>query len=111
MQYVLGLSHLVAILFFTTLARSGQSFADLSRLASTTFLKEARTAAEVARENPNLYFEIQRLNRHSADLFTLVQGSLADIEAAALANEAEPFVELMRRGRAFFPESLPAELE
>lgn len=111
MQYVLGLSHLVAILFFTTLARSGLSFADLSRLASTTFLKEARTAAEVARENPDLYFEIQRLNRHSADLFALVRGSLADIEAAALANEAEPFVELMRRGRAFFPESLPAELE
>lgn len=111
MQYVLGLSHLAAILFFTTLSGSGRSYADLARVASTTFLKEARTAAEVARENPTLYFEIQRLNRHSADLFALVRTSLAEIERAALADDPERFVALMRRGRAFFPAPPPAELE
>jgi chorismate mutase/prephenate dehydrogenase len=110
MQYVLGLSHLAAILFFTTLAGSGSAYADLARVASTTFLKEARTAAEVARESPTLYFEIQRLNRHSADLFALVRASLAEIERAALADDPERFVALMRRGRAFFPDSLPADL-
>jgi chorismate mutase/prephenate dehydrogenase len=110
MQYVLGLSHLVAILFFTTLERSGCSFADLSRVASTTFLKEARTAAEVSRESPSLYFEIQRLNRHSGELFALVRSCLAGIETAALADDAGPFTELMRAGRAYFPASLPAEL-
>jgi len=110
MQYVLGLSHLVAILFFTTLARSGRSYADLSQVASTTYLKEARTAAEVARESPGLYHEIQRLNRHSGELFALVRSCLAEIERAALAGDATAFTELMRAGRTFFPESLPAEL-
>ena len=110
MQYVLGLSHLVAILFFTTLARSGRSYADLSAVASTTYLMEARTAAEVSRESPGLYYEIQRLNRHSGELFTLVRDCLAQIERAALADDAGAFAELMRAGRTFFPESLPTEL-
>jgi chorismate mutase/prephenate dehydrogenase len=110
MQYVLGLSHLMAILFFTTLERSGRSFADLSQVASTTFLKEARTAAEVSRESPDLYYEIQRLNRHSGELFTLVKRCLADVERAALADEVGPFAELMRAGRTYFPDTLPAQL-
>jgi chorismate mutase/prephenate dehydrogenase len=110
MQYVLGLSHLVAILFFSTLARSGRSYADLSAVASTTYLKEARTAAEVSRENPELYYEIQRLNRHSGELFALVRDCLAEIERAAFADDAGAFGHLMRAGRTFFPESLPAEL-
>lgn len=110
MQYVLGLSHLVAILFFTTLARSGRSYEDLAQVASTTFLKEARTAAEVSRENPGLYFEIQRLNLHSAELFALVRSCLGEIEIAALADDPARFEQVMRDGRTFFPESLPAEL-
>lgn len=110
MQYVLGLSHLVAILFFTTLARSGQSSADLATVASTTYLKEARTAAEVARESPDLYYEIQRLNRHSSELFTLVRACLAEVERAALADDGAAFAELMRAGRAYFPDTPPAEL-
>jgi chorismate mutase/prephenate dehydrogenase len=111
MQYVLGLSHLVAILFFTTLARSGRSYADLSQVASTTYLKEARTAAEVARESPGLYYEIQRLNRHSGELFALVRSCLAEIERAALADDGTAFSVLMQAGQTFFPESLPADLE
>ncbi len=111
MQYVLGLSHLMAILFFTTLTRSGRGFDDLARAASTTFYKQARTAAEVARENPRLYHEIQRLNRHSRDLFALLRGSLDAVEGAALADDPAAFVELIERGRRFFPETLPAELE
>ena len=111
MQYVLGLSHLMAILFFTTLARSGRSYTDLSQVASTTYLKEARTAAEVARESPGLYYEIQRLNRHSGELFALVRSCLGEIERAALADDTGAFTELMQAGRAFFPAALPAELE
>jgi len=110
MMYVLGLSHLSAILFFTTLTRSPHSYAELARLASTTFLKEARTAAEVARENPHLYHEIQHLNHHSAALFAAVRGALAELEAAALDADPQRFVSCMERGRRFFPEAVPLEL-
>jgi prephenate dehydrogenase len=64
----------------------------------------------VARESPGLYYEIQRLNRHSGELFGLVRSCLAQIERAALADDAAAFGELMHAGRAFFPESLPADL-
>jgi chorismate mutase/prephenate dehydrogenase len=110
MQYVLGLSHLVSVLFFTTLQRSGFAFDDLAQMASTTFYKQARTAAEVARENPRLYHEIQQLNRHSPELYRLVDQSLRDIESAALAAGSAEFEDLMERGRAWFPSSLPVDL-
>lgn len=110
MQYVLGLSHLVSILFFTVLARSGRDFGDLGRMASTTFLKQVRTAAEVADENAEMYAEIQRLNRHSAELYQLVRDSLADVEGAALARTPSGFVELMEAGRVWFPGRVPADL-
>ncbi len=110
MQYVLGLSHLVSILFFTTLARCGRSFDELATVASTTFYKQARVAAEVARENDRLYYEIQRLNRHSPRLLELMRQSLEAIAAAARADRPDAFVDLIRRGREYFPATLPAEL-
>jgi len=110
MQYVLGLSHLVSILFSTTLVRGRRPFGELAAVASTTFYKQARTAAEVARENPQLYHEIQRLNRHSTRLFELVRTSLDVIEAAALDDRPDAFADLLARGRAYFPAELPVEL-
>jgi len=111
MQYVLGLSHLMALLFFTTLARSHRPFDELATVAGTTFYKQARTAAELSRENPRLYYEIQKLNRHSKRLFALVKESLGAIERAALDERADAFLALMEAGRAYFPADLPAELD
>lgn len=103
MQYVLGLSHLVSLLFAVTVTRSGMPAAELGRLASTTWLKQVRTAAEVTAENPKLYYEIQRLNRHSTELFTLVWDRLGALQRAALDDDARRFVALMEEARAFLP--------
>jgi prephenate dehydrogenase/chorismate mutase len=111
MQYVLGLSHLVSILFFTTLTESGVPFATLEPMASTTFHKQMRAAASVANESPQLYYEIQKLNRHSAELFERVRDSLAQIEQAVRANGSAPFTGIMDRGREYFPSVLPQELD
>ena len=111
MQYVLGLSHLVSILFFTTLTESGVPFATLEPMASTTFHKQMRAAASVANESPQLYYEIQKLNRHSAELFERVRDSLAQIEQAVRANGSAPFTGIMNRGREYFPSVLPQELD
>ena len=110
MQYVLGLSHLVAILFFTTLASGGRSAGDLAALASTTFNRAAQVAADVAGENPTLYYEIQHLNSHSADLFALVRACLERIERAALASDPASFKALMEAGRRMFAEKIPVDL-
>lgn len=103
MQYVLGLSHLVSLLFFWTAVRSGKSFAELDALSSTTFQKQVRTAREVASESPLLYHEIQHLNRHSPALFRLLRRSLLEIERAALDPDPRAFVALMEGGRRYFP--------
>lgn len=97
MQYVLGLSHVVAILFFTTLRESGRPFDELANMASTTFHKHSRTAAEVARENPYLYYEIQKLNRHSEGLFERIRRCLEKIEAATRAGDPRAFLDLRIR--------------
>jgi hypothetical protein len=39
-----------------------------------------------------------------------VRACLAEIERAALADDATAFNELMQAGQTFFPESLPADL-
>ena len=104
MQYVLGLSHLVNLLFFHTLVRSGIPFARLDRLASTTFQKQVRTARQVALESPELYYDIQHLNTHSRSLYRLAASSLADIRRAALARQPKSFYRLMQEGRAWFPQ-------
>lgn len=111
MQYVLGLSHLVSILFFTTLAESGVPFAALEPMASTTFHKQMRAAASVASESPQLYYEIQKLNRHSAELFEKVRASLDAIEWAGKAGDSKAFTEIMKHGRDYFPPVLPQELD
>ena len=111
MQYVLGLSHLVSILFFTTLVESGVAFETLESMASTTFHKQTRAAASVAGESPQLYYEIQKLNRHSAELYEKVRASLDLVEAAAHAGNAAAFGAIMGRGRDYFPEVLPQELD
>lgn len=103
MQYVLGLSHLVSLLFAATVTRSGMTTAELNAMASTTWLKQVRTAAEVVGENPEMYYEIQRLNRHSAELFALVRDQLGVLESAALADDPGGFVALMTAAREFLP--------
>ncbi|MFN2316972.1 MAG: prephenate dehydrogenase/arogenate dehydrogenase family protein [Gemmatimonadales bacterium] len=103
MQYVLGLSHLVSLLFAATVTRSGMATVELNAMASTTWLKQVRTAAEVVGENPEMYYEIQRLNRHSAELFALVRDQLGVLESAALADDPSRFVALMTAAREFLP--------
>jgi chorismate mutase/prephenate dehydrogenase len=111
MQYVLGLSHLVSILFFTALVESGMTFEALEPMASTTFHKQTRAAASVAGESPQLYYEIQKLNRHSAELFEKLRATLDTIERAVKAGDSGAFREIMEQGRDYFPPVLPQELD
>lgn len=107
MQYVLGLSHLASLLFATTAAQSGLPPQALAGMASTTWLKQVRTAAEVVAEQPRLYYEIQHLNRHSAALYAEVRAGLARLEAAAMADTDEAFAGIMAEARDFLPASPP----
>ena len=104
MSYVLGLSHLVNLVAARALALSGTEFKELAKVASTTFKKVVSTAVEVVNENPGLYFEIQNLNPHSAEVAELLGKAVREIEDVAISSRADraEFERLMLAAREYF---------
>ncbi len=96
--YVLGLSHAVNIAFFTALARSGEAAPRLLRMSSTTFDAQFDIASEVARESPELYFEIQRLNDYRTESLDALAQAVDHLRSAVQRNDQAGFSALMRQG-------------
>ena len=99
--YVLGLSHALNIAFFTALAESGEAAPKLARMSSTTFDAQLLVSAAVAGENPNMYFEIQRLNEFGIDPLDALCESAARIRELVRDGDESGFVALMRKGREY----------
>lgn len=101
MSYVLGLSHVVNIAFFTVLERSGISFKELCSASSTTFDKMTETFMSVALEDPHLYYEIQNMNSGRDLMLQELRRAISDISDAAVSEDPEDFVEIMLKGRDY----------
>ena len=99
--YVLGLSHALNIAFFTALADSGEAAPRLATLSSTTFDAQLRVAANVAAENPDLYFEIQHLNDYGSESLSALLYAVERVRSVVRAGDAAGFRALMERGRAY----------
>ncbi|WP_405241653.1 prephenate dehydrogenase/arogenate dehydrogenase family protein [Lentisalinibacter salinarum] len=99
--YVLGLSHALNIAFFTALAESGEAAPRLSTMSSTTFDAQLDVSARVAEDNPNLYFEIQRLNEFGLEPLDALCQSAERIRELVRSGDEAGFVRLMRRGREY----------
>ncbi|MCB9514545.1 MAG: bifunctional chorismate mutase/prephenate dehydrogenase [Candidatus Latescibacteria bacterium] len=102
MGYVLGLAHLVNILYGRVLGASGLDYRRLGEVASTTFGKQNATARDVLRENPDLYFEIQQLNATTPALAGQLHAALDEILGAVAAGDRETFRRIMDDGRNYF---------
>ena len=70
MGTVLGLPHVVSLLFSTAATRAGRTGGELAKLSPTSFLREAEVARVVSNENPQLAFDIQSLNPASAGMYS-----------------------------------------
>jgi chorismate mutase/prephenate dehydrogenase len=99
--YVLGLSHALNIAFFSVLAESGESVPRLADLSSTTFDAQLEVATRVVQENPQLYFEIQSLNKHGLEPLRALSATLQVISDAVAAGDEAAFVALMENGRRY----------
>ena len=99
--YVLGLSHALNIAFFTALAESGEAAPRLARLSSTTFDAQLDVASRVARESPDLYYEIQSLNDYGAESLEALSQAVERLRTAVVTRDYAAFVALMRRGRDY----------
>src|SRR5580700_1135838 len=99
--YVLGLSHALNIAFFTALADSGEAAPRLARLSSTTFDAQLDVASRVARESPDLYYEIQSLNDYGAESLEALSQAVERLRTAIVSQDHAAFVALMQRGRDY----------
>lgn len=101
MALVLGLSHAVNIAFFGALERSDTDARALAGIASTTFKRQLDIARDVAGENPDLYFEIQRLNQHGDQARQALREAVDALQAAAAEDDSKQFRQLMIDGRRY----------
>jgi chorismate mutase/prephenate dehydrogenase len=99
--YVLGLSHALNLAFFTALADSGELVPRLARMSSTTFDAQLDVAAMVARDNPQLYFEIQALNDYGGRALEALVAASTRIRDLVASGDEQGFVELMAAGRRY----------
>lgn len=99
MSYVLGLSHLVNLLFAGTLAASGRTFEQVQRVGSTTFHAQMATAQTVVGDNPELYYAIQRLNPFTPVLYDTLRRELDALTESVQDGDCKAFIERMHGGR------------
>ena len=102
MAKVLGLVHLANLALGWTLARGGLPWERLREAGGVTFRKQTDTTREVIFENPDLYFEIQRLNPERDGGAAALVESLEEILGAVRSGNREAFSRLMEAGRRYF---------
>jgi chorismate mutase / prephenate dehydrogenase len=91
MGWILGLAHLTGILFGSALSASGLAAEEMAACASTTFALQASTARSVLGEDPDLYFEIQRLNPHRAEVYAAAREALDRLAGQVEAGDRTGF--------------------
>lgn len=97
--YVLGLSHLINLVFARALAESGLSLEALETVSSTTFQTQVDAAAGVVGDNAELYFDIQRLNPYTPEIHALVARALEAWRAEVAENDRAAFTRAMAGSR------------
>jgi chorismate mutase/prephenate dehydrogenase len=107
-SYVLGLSHLVNIVFGELLVRSGYSCRRFEKIASTTFRRQLDTARSVLCENPRLYYAIQRLNPYRNRLYADLDKNVRRVTKIILGRREAKFIRLMDSGRDWLSSARPA---
>ena len=97
--YVLGLSHLVNLLFAHALAGSGLSRGELAAVGSTTFRDQMATTANVAAESPDLYYAIQKLNPFTPRVHAGVAAALGEWTEWVARGDSAAFAAAMSSAR------------
>ncbi|MHB8606440.1 MAG: prephenate dehydrogenase/arogenate dehydrogenase family protein [Thermoplasmatota archaeon] len=103
MAYTLGLPHALNLAFGAILARSPFTYEDIAHLGGPTFANQVRVAREVASESPDLYYEIQKLNVHTPEVYDAIEEAVARLEGT-LGARAD-FVTFMKQARTYFEDA------
>ncbi|MBI4475713.1 MAG: prephenate dehydrogenase/arogenate dehydrogenase family protein [Acidobacteria bacterium] len=93
MADLLSLAHATAIAFALSLPETDHP------VRSTTFQALATLAAAVVRESPDVYYEIQAMNPHSATALERLRGAIDRIVESVTAQDAAGFTALLEEGQ------------
>lgn len=104
MGWLLGLAHLSGMLFGCALTRSGLAISELEACASTTYNRQASTAASVLEEDPDLYYDIQKLNPHRGEVYKAARAALDELIDAVQENDREEFRHVLSDARHLMAE-------
>ncbi|HEX9691831.1 MAG TPA: bifunctional chorismate mutase/prephenate dehydrogenase [Gemmatimonadales bacterium] len=99
MADLLSVAHATAIAFALALPRTDHP------VRSTTFRALELLAAAAVRESPDVYYEIQAMNPHSAVALERLRAALDRIVAAVTARDSRAFRALLDEGRSRTPEA------
>ena len=97
MADLLSLSHAAAIAFALALPETEHP------VRSTTFQALESLAATVVRESPDVYYEIQAMNPHSALALERLRAAIDRIVTTVTARDSEGFRALLEEGRRRTP--------
>lgn len=95
MAYLLGLSHILNIAFAATLSKSGEQAPILQKLSSSTFDTQLKIAAQIATENPHLYFDIQALNPYNDAMLNDLLNTLAHLKTIIKNKKEKLFINII----------------
>lgn len=98
-SYVLGLSHLLNIIFIKSLMGGGYAYNELKSFGSTTFLSQIVTAESVMKENPYLYYAIQRLNPLQQELYDSFKQASDFVIKTVAQGKGKEFISIMEEGK------------
>lgn len=104
MGWLLGLAHLSGMLFGCALSHAGLSPEELEACASTTYNRQASTARSVLLEDPDLYYDIQRLNPHRSDVYKSIRAALDELVDAVQEDNREEFRAVISEARQYMLE-------
>jgi len=102
MSYILQFTHSMNIIYFTVLSNSGVDVKLLEQAASPICLRQMLTAKRVSQQDPQLYFEIQRLSDHLGQIYEELGVAQAELVEALAGESSAKFRQLMEKGRKYF---------
>ena len=97
MADVLSLAHATAIAFAMALPETKHA------VRSTTLHALEALAANIVRESPDVYYEIQAMNPYSMAALKRMRGALDRVVDAVASRDAEGFRALLHEGRTHTP--------
>ena len=101
MGWLLGFAHLSGMLFGCALTRSGLGAEELKACASTSYIRQTLAALHVLGEDPDLYFDIQKLNPHRGDVYHAATQALSELVNSVEEGDRERFRAVLSEARHF----------